>query len=141
MPQQLETLASGWANELADAMADVLADAPPVMQLEQLQPRGGAVAGFSSEAELRAQLPAMLPYRERQRAEQQQKQLQLQQRQQGRARDERRQQQLQLQQQARSPYEIQRDANIAENERKMNELFGPTEVGAGLAKKASSTLS
>ena len=38
MPQELETLAAGWANELADAMADVLADAPPVVQLEQLQP-------------------------------------------------------------------------------------------------------
>ena len=130
-PQQLETSAAGWANGLADAMADVLADTPPVVQLGQPQPRGGVVAGFSSEAELRAQQLTMLPYRERQRAEQQQKQLQLQQRQQGQARDERRQQQLQVQQQARtaanelSEYELLRDARVAENKREMHELFGP----------------
>ena len=34
-------------------MADVLVNAPPVVQLEQLQPPSwGVVAGFSSEAEL-----------------------------------------------------------------------------------------
>ena len=33
-------------------MAGVLVNAPPVVQLEQLQPPRGVVAGFSSEAEL-----------------------------------------------------------------------------------------
>ena len=37
-------------------MADVLVNAPPVVQLEQLQPPSwGVVAGFSSEAELSQQ--------------------------------------------------------------------------------------
>ena len=36
-------------------MADVLVNAPPVVQLEQLQPPRGVVAGFSSEAELSQQ--------------------------------------------------------------------------------------
>ena len=39
-----------WANELADAMADSFVNE------QQLQPPQGVVAGFSSEAELRAQL-------------------------------------------------------------------------------------
>ena len=55
MPHELETLGAGWANELADAMADVLVDAPPVVQVQQPQPPRGVVAGFSSEAELRQQ--------------------------------------------------------------------------------------
>ena len=33
-------------------MADVLVNAPPVVQLEQLQPPRGVVAGFSSEVSL-----------------------------------------------------------------------------------------
>ena len=37
---------------LPDTMAGVLVNAPPVVQLEQLQPPRGVVAGFSSEAEL-----------------------------------------------------------------------------------------
>ena len=95
----------------------------------------GVVVGFSSEAELRAQQPPVLPDRERQ---------------QGRARDlgsggtrQQRQQQAQ-QQQARtaanelSVYELQRDANMAENKRKLHELFGPLEVvGPGLREEAS----
>ena len=38
-PRQLETLAADWANDLADAMANVLANGntPPIVQLEQLQ--------------------------------------------------------------------------------------------------------
>ena len=36
-------------------MADVLVNAPPVVQLEQLQPPRGVVAGFRSEAELSQQ--------------------------------------------------------------------------------------
>ena len=43
----------GWFS--SDAMADVLVNAPPVVQLEQLQPPRGVVAGFSSEAELSQQ--------------------------------------------------------------------------------------
>ena len=38
-----------WANELADAMADSFVNE------QQLQPPQGVVAGFSSEAELRAE--------------------------------------------------------------------------------------
>ena len=127
-PRQLETLAADWANDLADAMANVLANgnAPPIVQLEQLQSHRGVVAGFSSEAELRAQQQPMLPYRERVQAQRQQKQQQLQQRQQERARERQ-----QSQQQARtatnelSEYELQRDAKVAENKRKLHELFGP----------------
>ena len=86
--------------------------------------------GFSSEAELRAQQPPVLPDRERQ---------------QGRARERRQQRQQQAQQQqARtaanelSVYELQRDANMAENKRKLHELFGPLEVvGPGLREEAS----
>ena len=36
-------------------MADVLVNAPPVVQLEQLQPPRGVVALFSTEAELSQQ--------------------------------------------------------------------------------------
>ena len=135
-----------WANELADAMADSLVNE------QQLQPPQGVVAGFSSEAELRAQQPPMLPYRARVQAQRQQKQQQLQQRQQEqarerqqrqqeqarerqqrqqeRARERRQQRQQQSQPQARtaanelSEYELQRDANVAENKRKLDELFG-----------------
>ena len=90
----------------------------------------GVVVGFSSEAELRAQQPPVLPDRERQ---------------QGRARERRQQRQQQAQQQqARtaanelSVYELQRDANMAENKRKLHELFGPLEVvGPGLREEPS----
>ena len=88
------------------------------------------VVGFSSESELRAQQPPVLPDRERQ---------------QGRARERRQQRQQQAQQQqARtaanelSVYELQRDAIMAENKRKLHELFGPLEVvGPGLREEAS----
>ena len=54
-PPSPQPLAAGWAHELADAMADALVDAPPVMQVQQPQPTRGVVAGFSSEAELSEQ--------------------------------------------------------------------------------------
>ena len=46
--QQLGTLAADWAHELADAMADVLVDAPPVVQVQQLQPWWLGLAARSS---------------------------------------------------------------------------------------------
>ena len=88
----------------------------------------GVVVGFSSEAELRA--TATTGAGERQ---------------QGRAQEQRQQRQQQAQQQqARtaanelSVYELQRDAIMAENKRKLHELFGPLEVvGPGLREEAS----
>ena len=76
MPQELEPLVDVWAHELADE--------PPLQQLEELRPPlRGVLVPFGSEAEWRAQVPAMLPYGERQKAEQQRKQQLLQHRQQG----------------------------------------------------------
>ena len=49
----ISSFKKGWFS--SDAMADVLVNAPPVVQLEQLQPPRGVVAGFSSEAELSQQ--------------------------------------------------------------------------------------
>ena len=87
----------------------------------------GVVAGFSSEAELRAQQPPVLESGSRGGH--------------GSSASTARQAQ---QQQARtaanelSVYELQRDAIMAENKRKLHELFGPLDVvGPGLREEAS----
>ena len=85
----------------------------------------GVVAGFSSEAELRAQQPPVLESGSRGGHE-------------SSASSRRSEQQARTAANELSVYELQRDAIMAENKRKLHELFGPLEVvGPGLREEAS----